>query len=55
MKGAFYMSFYETHELHRKEALRTHWFQCTYQDYLDSYPLKLKFCLLNLIDYCFYL
>ena len=26
------MSFYETHELHRKEALRTHWYQCSYQD-----------------------
>ena len=26
------MSFYETHELHRKEALRTHWYQCTYDD-----------------------
>ena len=26
------MSFYETHELHRKEVLRTRWYQCTYQD-----------------------
>ena len=26
------MSFYETHELHRKEVLRTHWYQCTYDD-----------------------
>lgn len=26
------MSFYETHELHRKEALRTRWYQCTYQE-----------------------
>ena len=26
------MSFYETHELHRKDVLRTQWFECTYQD-----------------------
>ena len=26
------MSFFETRELHSKEALRTHWFQCTYQE-----------------------
>ena len=24
------MSFYETRELHSKEAFRTHWYQCTY-------------------------
>lgn len=24
------MSFYETRELHTKEAFRTHWYQCTY-------------------------
>lgn len=26
------MSFFETRELHSKEELRTHWFQCTYQE-----------------------
>ena len=26
------MSFFETRELHRKEELRTNWYQCTYQD-----------------------
>lgn len=26
------MANYETHELHNKEALRTHWYQGTYQD-----------------------
>ena len=26
------MAIYETHELHSKEALRTHWYQGTYQD-----------------------
>lgn len=26
------MSFFETRELHRKEELRTHWYQCTYQE-----------------------
>lgn len=26
------MAIYETHETHRKEALRTRWYQCTYED-----------------------
>ena len=26
------MSFFETRELHSKEALRTHWYQGTYED-----------------------
>ena len=26
------MSFYETRELHKKEALRTHWYACSYNE-----------------------
>ena len=26
------MSFYETHELHRKEELRTRWYQGSYEE-----------------------